>query len=502
MVNRILSSFASSPSCPSSKMDTEQFRKYGHQLIDFIADYHENINKINVRNPDCRFGDVIKALPKEAPQEGEPFSSIQQDIKDIILPTLTHWQSPNFFAFFPANASYPSILGELLSAGLGVQGMLWMTSPACTELEIMVLDWLARALQLPPHFLSDNKGGGVIHGTASETVVVVLVASRHKIAKVHNLLNDPQLNSKLVIYSSDQAHSSVKKACMITGIPLSNYRVLKSDETNLTLSADALSHAIQEDKAKGLIPCCVVATVGTTSTTANDNLKAIGPICAEHNVFLHVDAAYSGSACICPEFRPLLDGIEYADSFNFNPHKWLLVNFDCSCHWIRDRQILIDALSITPEYLRNKASESGEVVDYRDWGIPLGRRFRSLKLWFVLRTYGIRGLQSHIRHHVKLAEEFEQWVRSDDRFEVIFPRSLSLVCFRLKGDDTLSKSLLDKLNSDGKFFLTHTVVNGKFCIRLAVGSPHTERTHLEECWNRIVSLAEHILQTERNHAQK
>eukprot|EP00002_Diphylleia_rotans_P004276 TRINITY_DN1308_c0_g1_i1.p1 TRINITY_DN1308_c0_g1~~TRINITY_DN1308_c0_g1_i1.p1 ORF type:complete len:314 (-),score=64.83 TRINITY_DN1308_c0_g1_i1:143-1084(-) len=313
-------------------MDAEQFRRYGHQLIDIIADYHENVSDRPVLAKSAP-GEVTSLLPKEAPEDGEPFENIIRDMNDVVFPHITHWQHPMFMAFFSANTSYPAILGELMSAGLGVQGMLWTTSPACTEMETVMLDWLARMLNLPEEFMSETKvGGGVIQGTASEAVVVCLVASRFR--KFGPQVGDNY--NKFVVYVSDQTHSSVQKGCQIVGIPLSNLRVLPTStekDSFLSLRVETLKKAIEEDKANGLIPGFVCATVGTTATTAIDDVVEIGKLCAEEGIWFHMDGAFSGSACICPELRPMINGVEYADSFNFNPHKWLLVNFDCSALW-------------------------------------------------------------------------------------------------------------------------------------------------------------------------
>lgn len=422
-------------------------------------------------------------------KEGESWESIQKDFESIIVPNLLHWQHPNFFGFFPANVSFPSILGELLSAGLGVQGMIWLTSPACTELEIVVLDWLGRLLNLPKEFLSENGGGGVIQGTASESTLVALVAARYRI--INQLkLDETDINSKLVVYVSDQTHSSATKACMIAGI--NNLRILPANKKTLSLEPDVLKSAIQEDREKGLIPFYFVATVGTTSTCAFDPLDELGEICIKENIWMHVDAAFAGSAAICPEYRYLLNGVEKADSFNFNPHKWLLVNFDCSAFWVKDRNVLINSLSITPEYLRNKASESGEVIDFRDWQIPLGRRFRSLKLWFVLRTYGQNKLRDFIRNHIKMAEKLESWIKEDDRFIIAYPRVLSLITLKTKEGNEKTKTLYERINNSRKYIVTHTMIDGEFILRICVGSANTKLEHVENLWKFILEIMKEI----------
>jgi glutamate/tyrosine decarboxylase-like PLP-dependent enzyme len=427
--------------------------------------------------------------------DGEGWDAIKADIDRIIVPNITHWQNPNFFAFFSSNSSFPAILGDMLSSGLGVQGMMWVTSPACTELEVVVMDWLGKLCGLPKAFLcSESKtGGGVIQGTASEVMLVNLVAARNRSLKRLGLTNDVNANSKLVVYISNQTHSGAKKACMIAGIHNTNIRVLDTDPVTLALKPETLEKAILADEAAGLIPCYFVSTIGTTSTTAYDPLGALGQISSAHHVWMHVDAAYAGAALVCPEYRHFIDGLEHADSFNFNPHKWLLVNFDCSASWVKNRNDVVDALSITPEYLRNKATESGEVFDFRDWQVPLGRRFRSLKLWFVLRTYGQTKLQEFIRNHVNMAAEFESWVRQDDRFEIAFPRMLALVTFRIKAGDDLTKRVYEHINAEGKFYLTHSIVNGGYIIRINVGTVTTQHKHVQALWQEIQAVTSRFL---------
>lgn len=454
-------------------MDAEAFRKAGHELIDFIADYRSMVESLPVQCPHPP-GHLKSLLPQTAPEEGEPWEKIRADVDKLIVPHLFNWQSPNFFGFYPANASFPSILGELLSAGFAQQGMLWMTSPACTELEIVTLDWLAKILSLPEFFLSSSKGGGVIQGTASEAIIVCMVVARTR-ALARSSLSVAEGAPRLVAYASESTHSCVAKAAVVLGLTA---RVLPVDAEQ-RLRPDALAAAIAEDKSKNLIPFFCCATVGTTSTAATDDLVAIGRICNTADVWFHIDAAYAGSACVVPELRSHLDGVELSDSFNFNPHKFLLVNFDLSALWIRDRTELVSALSITPAYLRNAASEAG-AVDFRDWQLPLGRRFRALKLWFVLRTYGIAGLKEHVRKHVSLATKLETWLRNDDRFEIAFPRHFTLVTFRAKGkDNVFQKNFEESINNGGKAFLSHTVVNDRYILRASVGTESTSEKHID-----------------------
>ncbi|KAK3405169.1 hypothetical protein EUGRSUZ_K01418 [Eucalyptus grandis] len=441
-------------------MDAEQLRESAHRMVDFIADYYKSIESFPVLSQ-VEPGYLRKLLPDSAPDHPESLQQVLEDVQAKILPGVTHWQSPNYFAYYPSNSSIAGFMGEMLSAGLNIVGFSWITSPAATELEIIVLDWLAKLLNLPDDFLSTGPGGGVIQGTASEAVLVVLLAARDKFL---SRIGKSSLD-KLVVYSSDQTHSALQKACQIGGIYPENCRVLKTDaSTNYALSPDLLNEVISQDISTGLVPFLLCATVGTTSSTAVDPLPALATVAKRNGMWFHIDAAYAGSACICPEYRPYIDGVEEADSFNMNAHKWFLTNFDCSALWIKDRKALIQALSTNPEFLKNKASQANMVVDYRDWQIPLGRRFRSLKLWMVLRLYGVQNLQQYIRNHIELARQFEDLVIQDPRFEVVTPRIFSLVCFRLLSPDNdgdkgnkLNRDLLDTVNSTGKIFISHTV---------------------------------------------
>jgi aromatic-L-amino-acid decarboxylase len=462
-------------------MTPEEFRKHGRAVVDWIADYYERIESFPVVSQ-VEPGEIRATLPVAAPAQGEPFEKILSDVEKLILPGITHWQSPNFFAFFPANASGPAILGDLLSSGLGVQGMLWATSPACTELETRVLDWLAAMLGLPEKFLSTGAGGGVIQDTASSSSLCALLAARERTTGFTS--NRRGCDGRLVAYASSQAHSSIEKAVKIAGMGSENLRLIEVDEA-FAMRPQELARRIGEDRRKGLVPGFVCATVGTTSSNAMDPVPAIGRICREEGLWLHVDAAMSGTAAICPEFRHIHAGLELADSYTFNPHKWMFTNFDCNCFYVADRKVLIETLSVLPEYLRNKATESGAVFDYRDWHIPLGRRFRALKLWFVIRHYGVEGLQHHVREHVALAQRFAEWVRGDERFELAAPVPLNLVCFRHKGGDQTNQALMDRLNRSGDLYLTHTRLGDKLTLRLCVGQTNTEARHVERAWRRI-----------------
>jgi len=468
----------------SYHMTPDEFRRYGRAVVDWIADYYEQVETLPVVSR-VQPGQIRASLPAEPPLQGEDFETVLEDVGKLILPGITHWQSPNFFAFFPANASGPAILGDLLSSGLGVQGMLWMTSPACTELETHVLDWLVDMLGLPARFKSDA-GGGVIQDTASSASLCALLAARERATGYAS--NERGCDGGLVAYTSSQAHSSIEKAIKIAGLGRQNLRLIEVDE-RFAMRPDALATQIKDDRAAGLVPCFVCATVGTTSSNAIDPVPEIGRICREQGIWLHVDAAMSGTAALCPEFRHIHDGVELADSYCFNPHKWMFTNFDCDCFYVADRAALIQTLSVLPEYLRNKATESGAVIDYRDWHIPLGRRFRSLKLWVVIRHYGVEGLRYHVRRHVELAQSFAGWVEENDRFELAAPAPLNLVCFRHVGGDEVNQKLLERLNQSGALYLTHTVLDGSYTLRLCVGQTHTQVRHVEGAWRRIQEIA-------------
>ncbi len=520
-------------------MSGEEFRRIGHRMIDWIADYWSRVESFPVLSQ-VKPEEILSNLPANPPEHAESgaWDAIFRDLESVILPGITHWQSPNFFAYFPANSSGPGVLAELLSAGLGVQGMLWATSPACTELETRMLDWMGGMIGLPGTFLSTSpRGGGVIEGTASEATLVAMIAARERAFGAMGG-EEPPLSSRtrtspprgagergradggraeLVVYTSTQAHSSVIKAAMITGIargPDDRERVRLIDvDDRLGMRADLLEEAMNQDRAAGRVPFFVCATVGTTGTTAIDPVDEIAASMGRAGAgaagapWLHVDAAHAGAVCVCPEFRGMLRGVESADSFAFNPHKWLLTNFDCNCFWTRDRAAIVNALSITPEYLRNAATETGKVIDYRDWQIPLGRRFRALKLWFVIRHYGVEGLRAYIREHVRLAEVFESLVRSDPRFEIVVARTMNLVCFRWKGEgeesDRINKDLMQRLNLSGDIYLTHTVLPkvaearsgarhplaGRLVLRMAIGAAATQERHVRAAWERIVGAA-------------
>lgn len=466
-------------------MDAEQFRRYGHDVIDWIADYHARVESLPVL-AESRPGDVRAALPAHPPQHGEDFAAVLADVERVVLPGITHWQHPSFFAYFPANTSGPAILGDLIASGLGVQGMLWTTSPAATELETHVLDWLGELLDLPARFHSSGAGGGVIQHSASDAALVALLAALHRASSGATSI-DGVASARYGVYTSAQTHSSVEKACRVAGLGSTALRRIEIDPADQSADSAHLRRLLEADVAAGVVPTLVVASVGATGTGAIDPVPAMAALAREFGAWLHVDAAWAGVAAVCPELRWILDGVQGADSLCTNPHKWLLTTFDCDAFWVADRTALLGALSILPEYLRNAASESGAVIDYRDWQVPLGRRFRALKLWAVIRYYGADGLQSHIRGHVELAQRFAARLAGDDRFELLAPHPLALVSFAFAAGDDAGRTAMQRINESGRAYLTHTTVNGRFALRVAIGSPHTEQRHLDELYDALTA---------------
>ena len=457
-------------------MSPEEFRQRGYQAVDWVADYMARLGDFPVKSL-VEPGDIRAMLPAEAPERGEDFTAVLADLDRVVLPGITHWQAPGFFAYFPANASGPSALADMVSSGLGAQGMLWDTGPAVTELEQHILDWLAIEMDLPERF----RGNGVIQDSASSSTLCAILAARHRAGGIDAL-------PSLVAYTSKQAHSSIVKGLRVAGIPAERVRSIATTP-DYAMRADHLAYEIVQDRNDGLVPFFVAATVGTTSTTAIDPVTEVGWVASNFDAWLHVDAAFAGAAALCPEMRFLNAGLDAADSYVFNPHKWLLTNFDCSAFYVADRAGLNEALSITPEYLRNPASESGAVVDYRDWQVPLGRRFRALKLWFVLRHYGMEGLRAHMRRHIAWAAELTGWVEADNRFELAAPTVVSLVCFRHIDGNNATSRVLDAVNQSGKAYLTSTTIDDQLVLRVAIGSPQTEHQHVRELWNLIQSAA-------------
>ncbi|XP_061197521.1 aromatic-L-amino-acid decarboxylase-like [Saccostrea echinata] len=479
-------------------MDSVEFRRRGKEMVDFIANYMDTINGRRV-TPEVEPGYLRNLLPGKPPLKGDKFEDIMNDVERAIMPGITHWQHPNFHAYFPAGNSFPSILGDMMSNAIGCVGFSWAASPACTELETLVLDWIGKSIGLPKQFLhEEGKGGGVIQGSASECVLVMLLAARHKamtqLKKQLPYMEDGVLLSKLVAYSSKLAHSCVEKAGMLGFVKM---RQLDVDE-QYSLRGHVLERAIEEDRRLGLIPFFVCSTIGTTACCSFDNVAELGEVCARENVWLHVDAAYAGNALICPEFRFLMSGIQNVTSINFNPNKWLLVNFDCSLLWISDNSLLTSSMTVDPLYLQHKHDD--KTVDLRHWGIPLSRRFRALKLWFVLRTYGIEGLQAQIHLHVKLAKLFETFVKNDARFEILGKVAMGLVCFRLKGPNSLTAKLLHMINESGKLHMVPALLNEVYVIRFAICAQNAKEEDIEFAW-KIISTEASSLLMEREYIE-
>ncbi len=468
-------------------MDLEEFRSEAHRLVDWMADYLEEIRDYPVK-PGVRPGEILGALPEEPPEKGEPFPAIFSDFRETILPGITHWQHPSFFAYFPANSSPPSVLAEMLTATLGAQCMSWLTSPAATELEERVMGWLGKMIGLP------GKYTGVIQDTASTSTLVSLITAREKATGFGVNERGFETGERFTIYGSTETHSSIEKAVKIAGFGRESFRKVGVDE-NFALLPGELEKAVRADLEAGFRPLAVVGTLGTTGSTAMDPLKDMGEICRRYGLWFHVDAAFAGTALMLPEFRHLGEGLEYADTFVFNPHKWMLTNFDCSAYFVRDEEALIRTFEILPEYL--KTPEGRRVKNYRDWGIALGRRFRALKLWFVIRSYGVEGIREILRRHIEIARCLEEEIRGREDFEILAPRVLNLLCFRYHppGEDdperlnALNERLLQAVNETGKAFLSHTKLRGAYTIRMVTGQTQTTLEDALAAWGLIVRLA-------------
>ena len=468
------------PRASGLPFDPEAFRREGRVVIDWIADYWASLPDRPVLS-DVEPGEIAARLPAAAPEAPESLAAVLGDLDRIIVPGLTHWQHPGFFAYFPANASAPSILGELISAGLGIQGMLWTTSPAASELEGVVVDWLRQLLGLPDRFRLGGDGGGMIQDSASSGLLCCLVAARQRAAA--------NATGQRIVYASADAHSSVVKGAKIAGFLPAAIRRIDTDGAG-RLRPDLLGAAMRDDSAAGRVPCFVVATVGTTARGAIDPVEAIGAIARLHGAWLHVDAAWAGTAAICPELRSrIVDGADLADSWGTNPHKSMLVNFDCHCLWIASRQALASALTTKPDYLRTAVGDAGAVVDYSDWQVPLGRRFRALKLWMVLRMIGGEALRQRVRDHVAWTAEFTDLVAADPAFEILSSPSLALVTFALREGDAATAGLLARVNRAGPVFFSHARVGGRFAIRMAVGGTLTGRADVLGAWEVIAAAA-------------
>jgi len=467
-------------------MNLDEFRKYGHELIEWMAAYFENIENLPVKSK-VQPGEIINQLPDFAPDLPEDFDKIMEDFNRVIVPGMTHWQHPGWHAYFTANNSYPSILAEMLTSAMGAQCMSWATSPAATELEERVMEWLRDMTGLPKTF------SGVIQDTASTATLVSLLTAREKHTN-YRINNDGFYGrSVFTIYCSSEAHSSIERAVKIAGFGKGNLRKIEVDE-NFAMKPDALEAALVHDMDHGFVPLAVIAAIGTTGSTAFDPLDKIGNICQKYKLWLHVDAAWAGTAMLLPEMSYMIKGIENVDSYVFNPHKWMFTNFDASAYFVKDKEALIRTFEILPEYLKTK--EGTSVNNYRDWGVQLGRRFRALKLWFVIRSFGVKGLQDKIRNHLAWAGDFAAWVENDPDFELLAPAPLAAVCFRMNkggGDaetlNSLNKQLLEKINNTDKVFLTHTTLNGDYTIRFVVGQTRSEKQHIEEAWRIIKAVS-------------
>jgi len=468
-------------------------------MIDYIINYMETVADRRV-TPDVKPGYLRGLLPDSAPQDPEPWDKVMQDVEDKIMLGMTHWQHPRFHAYFSSGNSYPSILGDMLSDAIGCIGFSWAAGPSCTELETIVLDWMGKMLGLPETFLAEvegSEGGGVIQSSASECILDALLAARaNAVKRLRSVygeeVEDTFILSKLVAYCSKEAHSCVEKASMIGFVKI---RILEPDSNN-QLTGEILRAAMEEDMKAGLHPFFVTAVLGSTGLCSFDRVDEIGPLCNEVGAWLHVDGSYAGNSFICPEMRYLMAGIECADSFNINPNKWMLVSFDCSCMWVKDKHKFTQGMIVDPLYLQHSNQDTS--IDYRHWGIPLSRRFRALKLWFTIRSYGVSGLQAYIRNHCRLAKVFEAKVLQDSRFEVVNDVKVGLVCFKLKGSNDLNRKLLDSINDSGRLHMVPTYMKGEYVIRMALCAEKATEEDMEAAWQIIQEFASKISSVSMN----
>ncbi|MBD3257374.1 aminotransferase class V-fold PLP-dependent enzyme [candidate division GN15 bacterium] len=468
-------------------MTHDDFRRHAHQLVDWMADYLEHVRDYPVL-PNVQPRDIINQLPDAAPDQAESFDQVVRDFQQLIMPGMTHWQHPSYFAYFPANSSPPSVLAEMLTATLAAQCMIWQTSPAAAELEEQMMVWLREMCGLPTQWT------GVIQDTASTATLCSILMAREQYSEHGVNQRGLQGQPRMAVYCSAETHSSIEKAVRIAGLGSEYLRKIPVDD-KFALRPDLLLEAIERDKAKGVVPLCAVATIGTTGSTAIDPLRAMGEICREHDVWLHVDAAFAGTAMLLPEMRWMIDGAELADTYVFNPHKWMFTNFDCSAYFVRDPEALKSTFEILPEYL--KTERDREVNNYRDWGIPLGRRFRALKLWFVVRSYGVDGLKDKVRHHIGMAQALSREIEAAEDFEMMAPAPLNLLCFRYHPQSTdddieldrLNANLLAELNQTGKMFATHTKLDGRYVIRLCIGQTQVTQADVDRAWDLIQRTA-------------
>lgn len=467
-------------------MNSNTFRKEAHKLVDWMADYLEQIEQYPVKSR-VKPREIYNRLEALPPEEGESMQHIFEDFREKIIPGITHWQHPNFHAYFPGNSSYPSILAEMLTATLGAQCMLWDTSPAAAELEEKMMEWLQRLLGLPLNW------AGTIHDTASSATLVAILTAREQHSRYAINKKGFEGAARLRIYCSVETHSSIEKAVKIAGIGAENLVKIRVDEKR-ALRPDLLETAIKSDLENGYVPLCVAATLGTTGTTAIDPVAPIGKICKKHGIWLHIDAAYAGTALVLEEYRWMIKGIEHADSFVVNPHKWMFTNFDCTAYFVKDKNALLTTFEILPEYLKTRVDT--KVNNYRDWGIPLGRRFRALKLWFVIRTYGVSGIQQRIREHITMARNLARKIENHPGFELLAPVNFNLICFRYNpgtGDETRcnaqNEKLLHRLNDSGQIYLTHTKIGESYVLRMVIGQTYVQQHHIDKAWALIRKFA-------------
>jgi len=465
----------------------EEFRRNAVEFVNWMADYLSDVEKYPVRSK-TGYGDIRGQFPSEPPSERESIDKIFNDFKNIIIPGITHWQSPKYFAYFPANSSPPSILAEMLTATLGVQGMKWITSPAATELEELVTDWLRQMIGLSAEFT------GVIQDTASVSTLCAILAARERATKFQS--NKKGLRHKVLrVYCSKEAHSSIEKAVRIAGLGSDNLVKIDTDSVG-RLIPEKLESCILSDENKGYRPICIIAALGTTGVCAIDPIDEVGKIAHRYKTWFHIDAAFAGSALLLPEFRDSVTGLQRADSFVLNPHKWMFTNFDCSVFYVKDTKHIQKTFRLVPGYLQTQ--NDSEVNDYSNWGIQLGRRFRALKLWFVIRNYGVEGIKKRMREHIGLATYFEEQIRKHPEFEIVVPRILSVVCFRVKGSgnllkidqDRINSKLLEHINNTGQIFISHTIFNGCYTLRFVCAQTYTEKHHVDEALEVILRCAE------------
>ncbi|XP_018787163.1 PREDICTED: alpha-methyldopa hypersensitive protein-like [Bactrocera latifrons] len=475
-------------------MDADTFREFGKAAVDFIADYYENLRNCDVL-PSVAPGYLIKQLPKELPENPEQWQEILQDVSKLIVPGLTHWQSPNFHAYYSIGCSYPSIVGDMLANGFGVMGFNWISSPASTELEMVVMDWLAKFFKLPAHFLHSTKGpgGGIIQGSASEAILIAVMVAREqavrrvKAAQPH--LSEGEIRARLVGYSSDQSNCCVEKAGILGALPIG----LVAVDESLVFNGTQLAKAVKEDLAKGLIPAICIATMGATDTCSYDDIVSLATVCEEHNIWLHVDAAYAGCVLALDEYAHLRQGLDRVDSLNYNPHKTLPINFECSAMWLRDSHKIVESFTVKRMYLQHKYEGVTDIPEFRHWQIPLGRRFRALKVWITFRTLGAEGLREYIRLRIRLAERFEQYVLADSRFELFAKRSMGLVCFRVKDSNDLSTELLKRLTDHKKIYMVQAIFQGKTFLRFVVCGVEPKECDIDFAWQEIDSQLSQLL---------